>query len=163
MKKVVTIDLDKKNAKKRDGDKENIFPPIYKEASYQSVIVNQLYLGAPIAEKKALLQLLTKKILGYKQQDIKKDIFSKFHFITHENTIEKLVESKMKCIYCRESMLFIYDTIREYRQWTLDRIDNEMGHNSNNVVICCLGCNLARRNTNMEKFLFTKQLRILKV
>jgi len=162
MKKVVTIGLNK-NEKKRDGYEENRFPPIYKEVSYQSVIINKLYLDAPIAEKKALLQLLTKKLLGYKQQDTKKDIFSKFYFITHENTIEKLVESKMKCIYCRESMLFIYDTVREHRQWTLDRIDNEMGHNSNNVVICCLGCNLARRNTNMEKFLFTKQLRILKV
>ena len=163
MKKVVDTGLGKKNQKKREMCKDDVFPPIYREASHQSVIVNQLYLDAPIAEKKALMQLLTKKLLGYKQQDVKKEIFSEFHFITRENVIEKLVESRMKCVYCRESMLFIYDTIREYRQWTLDRIDNEMGHNGDNVVISCLGCNLARRNTNMEKFLFTKQLRILKV
>ena len=163
MNKVVTIDLEKKNEKKRDACKESPFPQIYKEVSYQSVIVNKLYLDAPIAEKKALTQLLSKKMLGYKQQDIKNDIFSKTHFITRQDTVQKLVESKMRCIYCRESLLFVYDTLRESKQWTLDRIDNEMGHNSDNVVICCLGCNLARRNTNMEKFLFTKQLRILKV
>ena len=150
MKKVVTIDFEKKNEKKKDASKENSFPPIYKEVSYQSVIMNQLYLDGPIAGKKALSQLLSKKMLSYKHQDIKNNIFSKTHFISHQNTMEKLVESRMKCIYCRKNMLFVYDTIREDRQWTLDRIDNELGHNDNNVVICCLACNLARRNTNMK-------------
>ena len=163
MKKVVNIHLEKKNEKKKDVSKECSFPPVYKNISHQSVLVNKLYLDESITEKKTLTQLLSRKLLGYKQQDIKNDIFSKIHFITQQNTMEKLVESKMKCIYCKESMLFVYDTIREPKQWTLDRIDNEMGHNSNNVVICCLGCNLERRNTNMEKFLFTKQLRIFKV
>ena len=27
-------------------------------------------------------------------------------------------------------------------QWTLDRIDNNIGHSKENVVICCLKCNL---------------------
>jgi len=48
-------------------------------------------------------------------------------------------------------------------QWTLDRIDNDMGHNNNNTVISCLGCNLQRRTTNQDKFLFTKQLKLKKI
>jgi hypothetical protein len=50
--------------------------------------------------------------------------------------------------------------VRENKQWTLDRIDNNLGHNEDNVVIACLECNLKRRRTNQSKFLFTKQLKI---
>ena len=41
-------------------------------------------------------------------------------------------------------------------QWTLDRIDNNLGHNSDNVLISCLECNLKRRRMNMERFQFSK-------
>ena len=47
-------------------------------------------------------------------------------------------------------------------QWTLDRLDNNKGHCFENVVICCLKCNLKRRTTDDEKFKFTKQMRIVK-
>ena len=69
----------------------------------------------------------------------------------------------MKCKYCRESVFLLYKEVRDPKQWTLDRIDNNFGHNNDNVIICCLDCNLKRRNTNMNKFLFTKQLKISKV
>ena len=48
-------------------------------------------------------------------------------------------------------------------QWSLDRIDNDIGHYKENVVISCLECNLKRRKTNADAFLFTKQLRIKKI
>ena len=56
----------------------------------------------------------------------------------------------------------IYKEVRAKKQWTLDRIDNDIGHNNGNVIISCLECNLKRRRTNMDKFKFTKQLRIVK-
>ena len=59
-------------------------------------------------------------------------------------------------------MLLLYDNVRESTQWTLDRIDNNIGHNVDNVVICCLKCNLKRRTMNDEKFKFSKQMRIIK-
>ena len=41
-------------------------------------------------------------------------------------------------------------------------LDLELFYNKENVVICCLNCNLKRRTLNDEKFKFTKQMRIIK-
>jgi hypothetical protein len=48
------------------------------------------------------------------------------------------------------------------KQWSLDRVDNNIGHNSGNVVISCLECNLKRRRTNKDAFMFTKNMVIIK-
>jgi hypothetical protein len=53
--------------------------------------------------------------------------------------------------------------VREPQQWTLERMDNDFGHNEGNVVIACLSCNLRRRTMHYERYLFTKQLNIVKV
>ena len=103
---------------------------------------------------------ISKKLSGYRQQDRRYDIFSAHHFI-QAAAVEKLLDG-MKCCYCRQDMLLHYPA-RDPKQWTLDRIDNSMGHNAGNVVACCLGCNLQRRNRSMAKFLFTKQLSITKL
>ena len=58
--------------------------------------------------------------------------------------------------------LLLYENNREQKQWTLDRLDNSCGHTKDNVVISCLKCNLERRCLNDEKFLFTKQMRLIK-
>ena len=90
-------------------------------------------------------------------------MYVKEKFITFDKLVQKLVESKLTCLYCRHPCYLIYDKVRQMNQWTLDRIDNNCGHNNNNVVISCLKCNLERRNTNKDKFLFTKQLKIKKI
>lgn len=56
----------------------------------------------------------------------------------------------------------LYKLVREEYQWTLDRIDNNIGHTRDNTIIACLKCNLQRRRTNKGAFLFTKQLKISK-
>ena len=43
-------------------------------------------------------------------------------------------------------------------QWTLERLDNSLGHTDNNTVIACMKCNLARRCRSREKFMAYKQL-----
>ena len=122
-----------------------------------------LYLNETFEGNEFIKKELIKKLNGYKNQDKKKKILNISKLINYNKLVEILVISKLKCYYCKCNTKLFYSKVRDMEQWTLDRIDNEMGHNSNNVVICCLGCNLERRNTNMEKFLFTKQLRILKV
>lgn len=60
-------------------------------------------------------------------------------------------------------MLIFYQKVREISQWTLDRVDNDLSHKNDNVIIACLKCNLDRRRQNKDKFLFTKQLKINKI
>ena len=68
--------------------------------------------------------------------------------------------SKLRCFYCSKEVKVVYGYVRDDFQWTLDRIDNGIGHSSENTVISCLKCNLQRRVTDCKKFEFTKKLRI---
>lgn len=43
-------------------------------------------------------------------------------------------------------------------QWSLDRIDNDIGHDFGNLVISCLKCNLKRRRINKNSFMFTRNM-----
>ena len=112
---------------------------------------------------KITIQQINKKIYGYKQQDIIKKRLNNDKFITLESVINKMVECELKCYYCRTEMNVLYDISREMKQWTVDRIDNELGHNIDNYYLACLECNLKRRRRSDEKFLFTKQLKLTKI
>ena len=105
---------------------------------------------------------LKRKIKSYKMQDMKKNKLDEEKLIKLDECIDKLVLSRMKCYYCMEDMLLVYENVREPKQWTLDRIDNSIGHINENVVICCLDCNLKRRTMNDKKFKFSKQMKIIK-
>ena len=105
---------------------------------------------------------LERKIKSYRAQDIKKDKLNEEKLIKIDECIDKLVLSKMKCYYCNEDLLLVYENVREPKQWTLDRIDNNKGHITENVVISCLDCNLKRRTMDDKKFKFSKQMKIIK-
>lgn len=111
---------------------------------------------------KIALQQINKKIYGYKQQDILKKKFQEEKFLTLKSVLNKMIEYELKCYYCKCEMNILYDISREMRQWTVDRIDNDLGHNLDNYYLACLECNLKRRRRSDEKFLFTKQLKIVK-
>ena len=111
---------------------------------------------------KIALQQINRKIYGYKQQDILKKKFKEENFLTLKSVIDKMVECELKCYYCKCEMNVLYDISREMHQWTVDRIDNSLGHNLDNYYLACLDCNLKRRTRSDEKFLFTKQLKIVK-
>ena len=128
----------------------------------QLYLVNKLYLDSSFNEKNVLLREIRSKISGYSQQDQEKEIFDKNTIITLEQTIEKLVSCKLKCVYCNSDMKVFYKNQREPTQWTLDRINNNIDHSDNNTVVSCLKCNLERRRRNMKDFKFTKQLSIIK-
>jgi len=108
------------------------------------------------------IQEINKKIYGYKQQDTLKKHYDSEKFLTFESVIKKLIESELKCRYCKCEMSILYDVSREMKQWSVDRIDNDKGHNIDNFHLACLDCNLKRRRRTDEKFLFTKQLNIVK-
>jgi hypothetical protein len=111
---------------------------------------------------KIAIQEINKKISGYKQQDVIKKLLNKDEFLTFESVINKMIESELKCRYCKKELSVLYDISREMTQWSVDRIDNDKGHNIDNFHLACLDCNLKRRRRTDEKFLFTKQLNIIK-
>lgn len=111
---------------------------------------------------KIAVQEINKKIYGYKQQDKIKNRYNETNFLTLESVILQMVECELKCRYCRGEMDVIYDISRESRQWSVDRINNDIGHDITNFHLACLECNLKRRRRTDEKFLFTKQLNIIK-
>lgn len=112
---------------------------------------------------KITIQQITKKIYGYKQQDIIKKLLNSDKFITIESVTNKMIECELKCYYCATEMSVLYDISREMKQWTVDRIDNDLGHNIDNYYLACLECNLKRRRRSDEKFLFTKQMKLVKI
>jgi hypothetical protein len=108
------------------------------------------------------LSKINTKRAGYKAQDLKHAIFSEPHFVTAAAIQDMLEKCGRTCTYCRRALLGDYKA-RDPAQWTLDRVDNRLGHNGDNVVISCLGCNLQRRSKPHRGFLFTKQLVVVKL
>ena len=74
-----------------------------------------------------------------------------------------MCDCELKCYYCLSEMNVLYDISRESKQWTVDRIDNDLGHNLTNFYLACLECNLTRRRRSDDKFLFTKQMKLVKL
>ena len=111
---------------------------------------------------KIAIREINKKISSYKQQDKLKKILSEANFLTFGSIINKMIECELKCRYCKNEMNVLYDISREMKQWSVDRIDNNIGHTIDNYHLACLECNLNRRRRTDEKFLFTKQLNIVK-
>lgn len=101
---------------------------------------------------------LIRKISSYKQQDILKKRLNKEKVINYEYIKNMLLDCNLNCYYCSQSASVLYETQRDMSQWTIDRIDNNIGHDINNVVISCLKCNLQRKSRDSDKFLQTKQM-----
>ena len=157
MKKQIIIN---KKPDKKKGI-ENVNNDMLKELNNVST-VNKIFLNEEFENKNIIKSNVMKKRSSYRTQDVNKDRL-KDDFITYDEIIEKLVISKLKCSYCKENVLILYENKRDYKQWTLDRIDNSIGHSNVNTVISCLKCNLQKRKRDDDKFRFTKQMNLIKI
>ena len=129
----------------------------------QDKYVKNLLLGTEFDAESLVRRELANKLAGYRSQDVKKEKFDQEKFITYDELIEILVVSKMRCKYCMKQVYILYEKQREKSQWTLDRVNNDEGHNKDNVIVACLDCNLRRRRMDSDKFLFTKQMNLVKI
>lgn len=102
------------------------------------------------------------KICSYRQQDILKKKLNEDLLVDYDEVIKLLIDCELKCCYCSHDVYILYEKVRESKQWSLDRINNDIGHNKGNLVIACLECNLKRRRTNKDAFMFTKNMVIIK-
>lgn len=157
-------DDNKKNKQRKEVCTWKLIPENYLYEQQMNIIQNiknNNYHSTDYASK-LILQQIRKKIHGYKHQDNLKKKYNETNFVNLEIIIDKMIDCQLNCYYCKTQMNVLYDISREMTQWTIDRIDNDDGHNYNNFFIACLECNLKRRCRNDAKFLFTKQLTITK-
>jgi len=127
----------------------------------REILDNTINDNIPI--KSLLKSELIHKIQGYKGQDLKKELHDTNTLITLEDVLFKLCASNLSCFYCSKPILVLYKNVREPLQWTLDRLDNDLSHTKENTCIACLKCNLQRRVMHVDKFTFTKKLKINKL
>ena len=139
---------------------------IYFTYKKQLEIVNCLYLEQAFLNDTSIeffKKEIGKKIKGYYRQDIDKKLLDETLFVTLDYVLELFVESKLLCYYCRSECNLIYKEVLNKKQWTLDRIENHLGHNCENVVVCCLECNIKRGEIDSNRFKMGKQLKINKL
>jgi len=136
---------------------------LYEKHSEQMSIVNKLYMDVkPLPNGDIFKKEIQKKIEGYKRQDVEKEIYDKDRFIDMEEVLSKLTACRIKCHYCEVECYIVYNEVLSKTQWTIDRIDNDYGHNKGNIVIACLNCNLRRGTMDSERYKFGKQLKCIK-
>ena len=121
----------------------------------KSTVGAPLIVGAKV-EALILKQMRDRKVIIFKKK------LNEEQFVTFEEVVELLKICGLTCHYCSEHVFILYEKVRETKQWSLDRINNDIGHNNKNLVIACLECNLKRRRTNKDAFMFTKNMVIIK-
>ena len=90
------------------------------------------------------------KLRGYKSQDIDSERYSRENFISKDEVNLLIKKQSSKCNYCWKSC--------DDTNWTLDRINNDYGHDSNNCCISCIDCNLQRNDQFYSVFYRKKAL-----
>ena len=110
-----------------------------------------------------ILREIDGKRKAYIYQDKHHNIYDPRYTVTTNRIVELLVNAELVCHYCREICQVTYKEAMCRRQWTLDRIDNNYGHNDANVVIACLDCNLKRGTMDAERFRMGKQFTFRKM
>lgn len=110
-----------------------------------------------------ILREIDGKRKAYIYQDKQHNIYDSRYSVGTNRVVELLVHTKFVCHYCREICQVMYKESKCRRQWTLDRIDNNYGHNDMNVVIACLDCNLKRGTMDSERFRLGKQFTFRKL
>lgn len=128
----------------------------------QLAIIENIQTSDSSPQTTFVLQQIHAKLYSYKQQDILKKKYSPDSFICMDDVIELLQTCHLQCFYCRNPIKIIYAYVREPTQWSLERLNNDYGHNKENVVIACLSCNIRRRTMLYERYIFTKQMKIHK-
>jgi hypothetical protein len=148
--------IKKEKAQRKEASQWNL-PPEFLEVQNQRLVLDSNSEVHPLAKRQIM-----HKIYGYKSQDVEKDKYDPTKFVDYDFVCELLLEKDFKCYYCSKPVYIFYNYVRENSQWTLERIDNSVGHNKDNVQVACLLCNLRRRTMHHERYLKTKQMLVVK-
>jgi len=86
-------------------------------------------------------QVILRKIQNYKQEDKKYNRKITNDYVSIEDVKNLLIKQDNKCYVCHDNVLKKEWYPECLYQFTLDRINNKLPHNKNNVLICCNYCN----------------------
>ena len=82
-----------------------------------------------------------------KSNDKIKNRFDELNFINYLYVKNLIVHSNNKCYYCSCDLQYIkYD----FNLATIERLNNDLGHNIGNCAIACLKCNFSRVGNNIN-------------
>ena len=105
------------------------------------------------------------KLKSYKQQDIVSGRYIKNEFIGEQEINDLFKKQNCKCKYCWKVMDNKKNEIEtdgvnkiDSTTWSLDRINNILGHNTGNCVLSCLTCNKQRKDELYNVFYRKKAL-----
>jgi hypothetical protein len=160
-----TVNIEKEKQKRQiTTTKKWTFDETTLTPEYQWSLINEIHKNNITNREHCdfVMKEIHKKIYGYRAQDIEKTLLCQEKLVNIIHVLNLMMNCKNKCYYCKENVNVLYEIVREPKQWTLDRLDNSFGHNNDNVVIACLICNVRRRTMYHERYVFTKQLNIVK-
>lgn len=86
-------------------------------------------------------EIILHKINSYKSQDEAKGRNITSDYVTINDVKKLLFKQENKCYVCGDNVITEEWTPDCLYHFTLDRIDNKLPHNKNNVLICCYYCN----------------------
>lgn len=152
-----TIKYDVSNIRKKAISEMDV----YDNTNHMTYITNIIY-DISFAHRHYIETEIKTKLSSYKQQDKNKRKYNEDLYISYDCLLHKIKDSNLKCYYCKKDMLLVYNTKKNKRQWSLERFDNSKGHYSDNTCICCLYCNLKRRDSNHEYYKLYKTIDVKK-
>lgn len=123
----------------------------------------QLLAIADLSNNLLYTREISNKLTGYRHQDALKKHYDETAFITLSQTVELLINGGLTCFYCKQFTPVLYKNVRDSTQWSLDRINNNIGHHAGNVVISCLKCNLQKKRMSSSAFAMSKQMILTRV
>lgn len=101
---------------------------------------------------KSLDKIIEHKIDSYKEQDKLKNRIIDNNYVNVDNVKQLLNKQDNKCYICCDKVITNCWCSGCLYQFTLDRINNTLSHNKNNVLISCLYCNChSERNEYIGK------------
>ena len=135
-------DEEDKNEKHEPFIYSTIQPPFHYNQSKSKIVDNSLG-----KEDEIILH----KINSYKSQDEKKRRDITNEYVTINDVKKLLYKLENKCYVCGDNVITDAWQPKCLYQFTLDRIDNSLPHNRNNVLICCYYCNCRDYNNDQDK------------
>ena len=92
-----------------------------------------------------LIARIEAKIAGHREADLKTGrSWAESDYVDVPTVLALLKEQRNRCCVCHEHLLPAWTKPKEPRQFSIDRLDNDLAHVKSNVRMACLRCNVSK-------------------